>query len=55
MIMSGVVVAGCQGDSPQFLATPTPEAVVQLPNRQDLASTRLETDFTVVLNLRIQF
>ena len=55
MIMSGVVVAGCQGDSPQFLATPTPEAGVQLPNLQDLASPRLETDLTVVLSLRIQF
>ncbi len=49
MIVSSVVVAGCEGNSPQFLATPTPEAGVQLPILQDLASPRLETDFTVVL------
>ena len=55
MIVSSVVVAGCEGNSPQFLATPTPEAGVQLPILQDLASPRLETGFTVVLSLRIQF
>ena len=30
-------------------------AGVQVPIHQDLASPRLETDFTVVLSLRIQF
>ena len=42
---------GIQYITPNFIL----EAGVQLPILQDLASPRLETDFTVVLSLRIQF
>jgi len=42
---------GLQYITPNFIL----EAGVQLPILQDLASPRLETDFTVVLSLRIQF
>jgi len=47
--MSGPL--GIQYITPKFIL----EAGVQLPILQDLASPRRETDFTVVLRLRIQF